>query len=150
MRTDVRRDEEKRRQKREKRSVRSTEVSRVEYKYSRDYKVTLFCFLLPISCDRTQKEAYYWVMHCKLGAYVCVCPWPLITSLRDPVRPRLVLCALSWAVYHWPHSLFIHPHREITNGHLYHHFLSVSHLHTHTNLRVGISWHWPTPLQLNG
>lgn len=38
---------------------RSAEVSRVEYKYSRDYKVTLFCFLLPISCDRTQKEAYY-------------------------------------------------------------------------------------------
>lgn len=39
--------------------VGSAEVSRVEYKYSRDYKVTLFCFLLPISCDRTQKEAYY-------------------------------------------------------------------------------------------
>ncbi len=51
----------------------SAEASRVEYKYSRDYKVTLFCFLLPISCDRRQKEAYYWVMHCKLCVCVCVC-----------------------------------------------------------------------------
>lgn len=41
------------------RRVESAQVSRVEYKYSGDYKVTLFCSLLPISSDRTQKEAYY-------------------------------------------------------------------------------------------
>lgn len=29
-----------------------TKVSRVEYKHSRDYKVTLLCSLLPVSCDK--------------------------------------------------------------------------------------------------
>lgn len=62
-------------EKKARKRVGSAEVSRLEYKYSRDYKVTLFCFLLPISCDRRQKEAYNWVMHCKqcVCAFLCVC-----------------------------------------------------------------------------
>lgn len=31
---------------------RGAKVSRVEYKHSRDYKVTPFCSLLPVSCDK--------------------------------------------------------------------------------------------------
>lgn len=34
------------------RKGRGARVRRVEYKHSRDYKVTLFCSLLPVSCDK--------------------------------------------------------------------------------------------------
>lgn len=90
----------------EPRRVGSAKVSRVEYKYSRIIKspCSAFCSsslgtghrkrLTTELCIANRESA-----RVRVHVRVRVCPWPLITSLRDLARHRLVLCAPSPAAH---------------------------------------------------